>query len=349
MSLSFPRSRPGVILALAAGAILAYGAAVAVINRMPAHPRLQSIGPIAAMPTLPAGALTVMTWNIGYGGLGAESEFFADGGKEMLPPGKAIVEKNVAGIVSLLNKNAPDAILMQETARASLLTRGVDTLGAVVGALKGRDNAFSADLAARLLPPPFNIRNGLFTSISWGGARRELYELPREPNFIFGLFKRRYHAQVVRVPVDGDAADWVLIDIHLSAFDEGANVRLAQLREVLKLAEAEYEKGARVVVGGDWNYEFARPDTLSTTKEKFLFWLHAFPYLELKAGWTAAFDPEIPTCRTNERPYARGENFTTIIDGFIVSPNVEVVEVRAIDLDFQYTDHQPVVARFRAR
>jgi len=48
-----------------------------------------------------------------------------------------------------------------------------------------------------------------------------------------------------------------------------------------------------------------------------------------------------------ERSYSRGENYTTIIDGFIVSPGVEVLEVSTTDLDFQPGDHQPVRARFR--
>ena len=336
-------------LAILLLAIAAYAAAIVVLNRAGAPARLDAVGPLAAMPTLPSGAIEVMTWNLGYGGLGAESEFAADGGEDLLPPSRGVVEKNVAGIVGELKKRAPDAILMQETARPSLLTRGVDTLGAVAAALRARDNAFSADIVTRLLPPPLALKNGLFTSIGWGGARRELVELPREPGFILGFIKRRYHAQVVRLPADGDGAGWALIDIHLSAFDEGANTRLEQLRAVLDLAEAEYAKGHRVIVGGDWNYEFANPGRPTTTGEEFLFWLHAFPYEELEEGWTAAFDPTTPTCRTNERPYKKGQNFTTVIDGFVVSPNVAVESVSTIDLDFQFTDHQPVIGRFRAK
>ena len=39
--------------------------------------------------------ITIMTWNLGYGGLGEESNFIADGGKSILPPSKAIVSKNM--------------------------------------------------------------------------------------------------------------------------------------------------------------------------------------------------------------------------------------------------------------
>ena len=31
-----------------------------------------------------------------------------------------------------------------------------------------------------------------------------------------------------------------------------------------------------------------------------------------------------------------------VIDGFIVSPNVQVEQVKVMNHDFRYTDHQPV-------
>ncbi|NWG92105.1 MAG: hypothetical protein HXY21_06300 [Parvularculaceae bacterium] len=183
-------------------------------------------------------------------------------------------------------------------------------------------------------------------SFGVGGARREIVELPLEPGLILGLSRRLYHMHVVRLPAQG--GDWTVVNVHLSAFDEGANVRIAQLRAVLAFARAEYEKGARVVIGGDWNYEFHRPDRPTTTDEKYLFWVHPFPYAELPEGWSVAIDRETPSVRTNERPYRKGENFTTIIDGFIVSPNVRTLGVKTRDLDFEFSDHQPVDARFEA-
>ncbi len=326
--------------------LAAYGAALLVWNGE-REVVIESLGPLAAMPSPPGRELTIMTWNIGYAGLGAESDFRADGGKSLRPPSRQAVEKNRAGVIDTLRQSSPDVILMQETARPSGLTRGVDVLGAIATALAGRDNAFSVDIGPRFVPPPFNIRNGLFTSVGWGGARREVLPLPLEPR-LFGAVTRHYHAQVIRLPIAGDDREWVIADVHLSAFDQGAKTRLSQLRAALGFAEREYASGNYVVLGGDWNLEFGRPKRLSTTEERFLSWVHPFPYAELKEGWTAAFDAGVPSVRTNERPYRRGENFTTIIDGFIVSPNVVLESVAAADLDFQWTDHHPATARFHA-
>jgi hypothetical protein len=38
---------------------------------------------------------------------------------------------------------------------------------------------------------------------------------------------------------------------------------------------------------------------------------------------------------------------TAVIDGFLVSPNVTVLEVRTADLGFRFSDHQPVTVRLR--
>lgn len=43
-----------------------------------------------------------------------------------------------------------------------------------------------------------------------------------------------------------------------------------------------------------------------------------------------------------------GENYVGVIDGFVVSPNVQVQSVTTTDLGFEYSDHHPVTARFIA-
>ncbi len=316
------------------------------VNRMSRNVVFEPIGPIAAMPSLEGDALDVTIWNLGYAGLGAESDFSVDGGKNYLPPSSAVTRKNLQGIERELEATGADVILLQETARASLLTRGADSVSAAGKALKGRDNAFSADFATRLMPPPFRARHGLFSSVGVGGAKREIVMLPLEPQYILGMTQRHYHLHVVRLPAPG--GDWTVVNLHLSAFDEGANVRLEQLRAVMAFAQAEFAEGRRVIIGGDWNYEFHRPDRPYTTAAKYLFWVHPFPYEELPQGWSVAVDRETPSVRTNERPYVKGENFTTVIDGFVISPNVRADSVKARDLDFQYSDHQPIDARFVA-
>ena len=116
----------------------------------------------------------------------------------------------------------------------------------------------------------------------------------------------------------------------------------------MAFAESEYAKGNRVVIGGDWNLKLVAEDFAHTSDPKFLFWVRDFPGGVVPPGWRWAIDPQTPTVRGAHQPYVAGENFTLVIDGFLVSPNVKIGMVETTDLAFEHTDHHPVVARFSA-
>ncbi len=87
----------------------------------------------------------------------------------------------------------------------------------------------------------------------------------------------------------------------------------------------------------------------STTSAENLAWLQSIPEDWTPEGWTWAIDPSVPTVRTNDQPYRPGENHRTVIDGFLLSPNIRLDEVKGIELGFAHSDHQPVVARISIR
>ncbi|HNK97764.1 MAG TPA: hypothetical protein PKO19_06620, partial [Chitinophagales bacterium] len=63
--------------------------------------------------------LNLMTWNIGYGGLGKEMDFFYDGGKAVRAP-REIWDKDFKGICELMTANdSIDFFLIQEIDRDS--------------------------------------------------------------------------------------------------------------------------------------------------------------------------------------------------------------------------------------
>ena len=45
-------------------------------------------------------------------------------------------------------------------------------------------------------------------------------------------------------------------------------------------------------------------------------------------------------------PYAPGQTFVSIVDGFVVSDDVEVREITTLDNGFAYSDHNPVLLSF---
>ncbi len=63
--------------------------------------------------------LSFIIWNVGYGGLGEESDFFYDNGGFLTSKGKMVrapkenVEKNIKGAVDFLKNNPADFYLFQ--------------------------------------------------------------------------------------------------------------------------------------------------------------------------------------------------------------------------------------------
>ncbi|MFR4763926.1 MAG: endonuclease, partial [Anaerococcus obesiensis] len=57
---------------------------------------------------------TIMTWNIGYGGLDKDTDFFMDGGKMVFPINKSHVEKSINHIINSSEKMDADIKFFQE-------------------------------------------------------------------------------------------------------------------------------------------------------------------------------------------------------------------------------------------
>jgi endonuclease/exonuclease/phosphatase family metal-dependent hydrolase len=291
--------------------------------------------------------LNISVWNLGYGGLGAGSDFVADGGEHMFPPSRAAVKANVAFIAETVAAEDADVIVFQEIAHDGPVNYWVNLKGRIDRALATRDSAFFADFQTRLLPWPIRLLHGQAIYSNAAIAETSVVPLPAEDSAIFGV-KRRYASLVARIPRASGGAGWTIVSVHLAAFDADAAVRTRQLHELLAWAEGEYARGQHVVIAGDWNFQIAETHFPHTTEQRFLFWLFPFPQDALAEGWRIAADASIPSVRTNHKPYVAGENYVTTIDGFIVSPNVAVEHVAGVDTQFRHTDHQPVRIRVRA-
>ena len=60
------------------------------------------------------------------------------------------------------------------------------------------------------------------------------------------------------------------------------------------------------------------------------------------ADWQWVYDPTVPTNRKVRTPYVAGKSFITLIDFFLISPNVRARTVKGLDQQFRFSDHQPV-------
>ena len=137
--------------------------------------------------------------------------------------------------------------------------------------------------------------------------------------------------------------DLVVINTHNSAYDTGG-LRLAQMEQIKTFVEAEYTNGNYVIVGGDWNQcapDFE--DEFAINKMDFDSKMD-IPNDFMPKEWTWLYDNKIPTNRRNKTSYDKGNTPTTVIDFFLLSPNIKGVTISNINMEFKYSDHQPALA-----
>lgn len=303
---------------------------------------------------LPA-ELKLLIWNIGYGGLGAESDFFMDGGRAVMPPGRRTVEKNLRGIMDFLQANPVDFCLLQEVDRASKRSFDIDEGELILKALTqdNRDESplsleFAPNYQCRFVPYPWppigHVKSGLCTLSRFSPESAERRSLPVPFRFPVRLVNLKRCLLVTRYPCP-NGHELVLVNLHLEAYDDGEG-KLAQTKVLADFVQSEYEKGNYVIAGGDWNQAFDEDSGIFQGEVPEGIWE---PGLLPRAGFDPRFqlvtDPRTPSFRVLNRPYQKDSpgTYTGIIDGFLLSPNVRLIACETQDLDFQFSDHQPIL------
>ena len=146
-----------------------------------------------------------------------------------------------------------------------------------------------------------------------------------------------------------DSNQLVLVNIHNSAFDTGGILRKRQMEMIKKFMIEEYKKGNYLVAGGDWN---ANPPGFRKEMIRTLDRIKQVEFTDLNEyfpDWEFATDLTAPTNRDVDTPYKQGITPTTIIDFFLVSPNVKVIRTKTFNTGFTWSDHQPVYLRIRLK
>ena len=298
----------------------------------------------------PGDEVSILSWNVGYAGLGEESDFFMDGGKQTRAPSKAIVEKNMDGIVATVQGMAADFTFLQEIdAGPSTHAYGIEEAGRLRTETQ-LDSAHALNYKCAFVPYPIppigRVNTGLMTLSTAPIASAERIALPSPFKWPVSVANLKRCLMPVYIDLEGTDAQLVLVNLHLEAYDDGEG-KVAQTAMLLQLLQDEYAKGNYVIAGGDFNQSF--PD--GTDRYPIASGADWTPGTlgDLPAGWRYAWDSAAPTCRLLNQPYSAGSSGTQfyVIDGFILSPNVEPVSVRTQDAEFAVTDHNPVVLEAR--
>ena len=291
---------------------------------------------------------TVLSWNVGYCALGAESDFFMDGGSGVRPASQDVIEKNLAGIENLLSDADADFLLLQEVDTDSKRSYGVDEAAALRERL-ARPAAFALNYSCPYVPYPLpplgRVHSGLLTFSRCAISEAERISLPCPFSWPGSIANLKRCLLVTRIPLAGTERELVLVNLHLEAYDDGSG-RLEQSKQLRDYLAQEYAAGNYVVAGGDWNQVFPDSEEVWPNTHRSLWMPGSLDASELSSGWRYVWDSTVPTCRLLNQPYDPSDAEHTqyyVIDGYMVSPNLRVERVETLDEGFAFSDHNPVL------
>lgn len=310
--------------------------------------------------------IKLLTFNTGYASLSQTEDFVMDGGSKGRMDSKAEVEANMAGISGILEREDADFYLLQEVDTDSSRSYHTNQYDYYQNAL-GTSSVLAYNYRCIFVPFPFNfsqmmgkVNSGIvtFTNYYSDSAIRE--QLPGSFAWPIRLAQLKRAILISRYPIDSSDKELVVINVHMSAYDDGSmrELETQALQEVIK---TEQDAGNYVIVGGDFNQTLpgAVDITYNSASDSYSYDY----YYELKdpnfwqappidSDWFLENDFQFgvditnPTCRLLNHPYDTenlANNQYYVIDGFIVSNNVTIQTITTLDEEFMYSDHNPVV------
>ena len=298
---------------------------------------------------------SILSYNTGYGGLGEGEDFFLDGGKGIMPESKEVVEKNLSGIANIVKDQNADFNCMQEIDILSKRSHNTHQRKFYDEALGG-NSSYADNFKVFYVPYPLKkntgkVRAGLYTESEYNMGQGTRVSLPVPFKWPVRLFNLKRCLLVNRVPIEGTDKEFVLVNLHLEAYDDGSG-KTAQTDALMKFADKEYKKGNYVIACGDWNQSFyTDKDVFKMPVEDELWKPSDIEINDKYSNWQLVFDKRVPSCRLDNQPYTvqNEKTYHYLIDGYLVSPNVDVKKVETLDKGFKYTDHNPVRCEFKLK
>ena len=298
---------------------------------------------------------TIVSYNIGFGAYTPDYSFFMDGGESSWAKSRESVQNLVNGAGELALTFDPDFVLFQEIDTDSTRSYHVNQLDILRRIFADYETTFGVNYDSPFLLYPFNephgtSRAGVGTFSRYKIDSAERRSLPITDGLSKFVDLDRCFT-VNRIPVS-NGRELVLINLHMSAYGSSSAVRDGQtglLREVLK---NEYEAGNYVIAGGDFNHDLKLTEDVNTYS-----WAHYYDRALLPGNFSFAMDlissedkfALSNSVRDTGSAYDPETSYTVTLDGFIISDNIEMTYYTNNDGGFLYSDHEPVIMKFRLK
>lgn len=289
-------------------------------------------------------SLKVVTWNIGYGGLGDDMDFFYDGGTRMRCSEERTRE-NLAGIIDELKSMDADIYLLQEVDECSRRTYRINELELLQEAFPGYRLYFAYNYKSFFVPVPVReplgkVASGVAILSRYLPEKVERLAYPSRFPFPVSMFnlKRCLLAAEYRL---ADGIRLVIGNTHNTAYDTG-DMRTQETDFLARWADSLASAGVKVLVGGDWNQypEGYVPSAEETDNPYFV--VEPLGMSVLDVSGRVEYDKEEKTLRYLDKPFGEG-SVRSVTDYFFISVGTETGPAMVCGNDgFRHGDHRPV-------
>ena len=327
---------------------------------------------------------SVSTYNIGFGAYSQDFTFFLDTGYDengeetcgyySKAKSKEEVLFNTNGAIDTILDLNVDFALFQEVDTDSTRSYKINQNEMIKQAFTGFDSTFAINFHSAYLPYPLYDMHGIanaglatLSKYKIQSAKRYEYTISDSLSKLFDL--DRCFSEII-VDIEGSDKKLHIVNSHMSAYDKGGVIRAKQIEELNAYMKECQEKGDYVVIGGDYNHDLItyNPD-FSYTKDNIPFYVNkkapdwvSYFYdengtSEFIDGYSIVTSDNNPTCRNNDMEWEPGKTFTCVVDGYIVSNNIEIVYIENVQTKqgnkgydrFAYSDHEPVYMQFKLK
>lgn len=326
-------------------------------NRIEDNISLEVTGDSAINTVTTNTTYTAITQNLGFGAYTPDFSFFMDGGTQSWAKSKDSVIDNINSSAALISNYSPDFIFLQEIDTDSTRSYHVNQADLLDNVFKNYDNVFATNYHSAFLMYPLYQPHGKSNSGILTYSKVNITSSVRRQLEISSGFSRFIDLDrcytVSRIDVD-NGKELVIYNIHSSAYGGSEVIRTSQMTMLLNDMKKEYDKGNYCLCGGDFNHDFTGDsvEKINGVDTQKFDWAAPFPANLLPEGIIRCIDYStdelVPTSRNCDKPYETGD-YTVIIDGFIVSENIEVTYLENIQAGFKYSDHNPVLISFQLK
>lgn len=287
--------------------------------------------------------LRILSWNVGYAGLGDDMDFFMDGGQRVRDT-RERTEINLDNILVEMKREEADIYFIQEVDRRSHRTYNINEIEVIQRSFPDYHLYYAVNFKSWFVPVPLKepigkVDAGLLILSKYKPEKVVRYQYPSRFPYPVSLFNLK-RCLLSAFFHTSDGKEIMIGNTHCTAYDTGG-MRSKEIDYLSAMLSALNDEGNRFIVGGDWNqYPPEYQPSREEIENKF-FSPVALDISGIESFGQVACDINSHTVRYNDFVYS--ENSTrTILDFFVASNTMEVLSIKTRELNFHSSDHNPV-------